>query len=39
LNVFREFNTWIKSEGAYFEKLKLRHYGDANRGVHASRAI
>jgi len=30
---------WLKNDGAYYEKLKLRYYSQDYRGVHASRDI
>ncbi len=31
--------TWMKSEGANFDKLKMRYYAPDYRGVHAARKI
>ncbi len=36
---FNDMFEWLKKDGAYFEKLKLRYYTQDYRGVHASRAI
>ena len=36
---FNDMFEWLKNDGAYFEKLKLRYYTQDYRGVHASRAI
>ena len=36
---FNDMFNWLKSDGAYFEKLKLRYYTEDYRGVHAARAI
>ena len=36
---FDDMFDWLKSEGAYFDKLKLRYYSEDYRGVHAAKAI